>query len=183
MRKIYLLAFSFLIFLLSFSFCSVKANAVENLSASSSPKLENEINYELPYPGLLPDNPLYFLRVIRDRTVGFLIADPLKKSEFDLLQADKRLNAGIFLLKKNKASLSLSTISKAENYFSEAIDKMKEAKTHRINAEEMERKLINSLAKHKQELKLLLKNMDANSKTGFEIELKRVENFEGRLSK
>src|SRR3989344_6985739 len=51
--------------------------------------------YTLPYPGILPDNLLYPIKVFRDRIVSFLISDPLKKAEFNLLQADKRLQAGV----------------------------------------------------------------------------------------
>ena len=54
------------------------------------------INYPLAYPGILPDNPLYPLKMLRDRIVFFLINDPFKKAEFNLLQADKRLGAGLF---------------------------------------------------------------------------------------
>ena len=50
-------------------------------------------NYLLPYPGMLPDNPLYMLKAMRDRVINFLIADSQKKAEFYLLQSDKRLNA------------------------------------------------------------------------------------------
>lgn len=195
MRKICLLAFSFLIFLsstslvldlLSFNFFSAKSNLAvakasaitEDLSASSSPQ---PVNYELPYPGLLPDSPLYFLRIIRDRIVGFLISDSLKKSEFNLLQADKRLNAGIYLFNKGKTSLAFSTISKAENYFSQALDKIGEAKKQGKNISEIEGKLKNALKKHEQELEILTKKVNSDYKASFEKELKRIKDFEERL--
>jgi hypothetical protein len=173
---------SFLIFLLSFSFFVCKTYAVtEDLSASQSSK--PEINYELPYPGLLPDSPLYFLRAIRDRISGLLISEPLVKAEFDLLQADKRLNAGIFLFNKGKISLALSTISKAENYFSEAIGKMGEAEKQGINTGEMKGKLKDALGKHEQELKNMAQKVSANFKQGFEKEQQRLLNFEERLNR
>src|SRR5581483_4884765 len=89
-----------------------------------------EVVYTMPYPGLLPDSPLYPLKAFRDKVVSVLISDPQKQAEFDLLQADKRLGAGIALLKKNKKDYKLaeSTIDKGENYFGLAIDKTKEAK-------------------------------------------------------
>jgi hypothetical protein len=181
MQKIGLLAFSFLIFLLSFSFNSAKTYAAtEDLSASSSSK---RVNYDLPYPGLLPDSPLYFLRVIRDKIVEFLISDPLKKSEFDLLQANKRLNAGIFLFNKGKMSLALSTISKAENYFLQALDALGKAKEQGRSTDGIEGKLKDALEKHEQELESLTKNSDANLKTDFARELKRVTDFEQRLNR
>jgi hypothetical protein len=179
MRKISFLFFCALLFLFCLSSFALKARATD-LSASSSSA--PEINYELAYPGLLPDNPLYFLRAIRDRVVGFLISDPLKKSEFDLLQADKRLNAGIYLFNKGKISLAFSTISKAENYFEEAISKIKEAKTQREDINGTQGKLENALKKHEQELSILSEKSNANFKASFQSELKRVTGFEERLS-
>src|SRR5690242_14285884 len=54
-------------------------------------------DYTMPYPGLLPDSPLYSLKVFRDRVISFFISDPLKRSSFDLLQADKRLEGAYYL--------------------------------------------------------------------------------------
>lgn len=190
MQRIYLLVFSFSVFLLSFTPLS-GAFAKSDLAFAKSdlafaealsPTPTAQINYELPYPGLLPDNPLYFLRIIRDKTVGFLISDPLKKTEFDLLQADKRLNAGIYLFDKGKTSLALSTVSKAENYFSEALDKMKEAKTQGMNINDMKNKLKDAARKHQQELKYFVAKSSVNFVTGFKNELKRVTGFEQRLN-
>ena len=179
MRKICLLAFSFLIFLLSLNPLSVKASVITEEATSSSPQ---PVNYELPYPGLLPDSPLYFLRIIRDKIVGFLISDSLKKSEFNLLQADKRLNAGIYLFNKGKTSLAFSTISKAENYFSQALDKIGEAKKQGRNISEVKGKLKDALKKHEQELEFLTKKASADYKASFEKELERVTGFEKRLN-
>jgi len=182
MKKIRLGIFAFLIFLLGFCLFSFKTYAAtENLSATSSST--PEVNYELPYPGLLPDSPLYFLRAIRDRIVGLLISDPLKKAEFDLLQADKRLNAGIYLFNKGKISLAFSTISKAENYFLQALDKTEEAKKQGENINDLKGKLKNAVKKHEQELSMLSEKSGADFKSSFEKELKRVMDFEDRLSK
>lgn len=176
MRKIWLLAFSFLIFLISFT--PLGGAFAQEISPTPTP----QVNYELPYPGLLPDSPLYFLRVTRDRIVGFLISDPLKKSEFDLLQADKRLNAGIYLVNKGKVSLAITTISKAENYFSEALDRMGDAKMEGRNIDEIKKKLKNAAEEHKQELEYLTQKVSANFKAGFEKERERVTGFEQRLN-
>jgi hypothetical protein len=182
MQKICLLIF-FSIFLLGFNFFSAKAySAIYNLSAISSSQPET-ISYELPYPGILPDNPLYFLRVTRDWVVGVLISDPLKKAEFDLLQADKRLNAGISLFYKGKISLALSTISKAENYFSEALDKVGEAKMQGKSVGEINGRLKDALKKHEQELKILTEKASKDSKQNFEKELRRATLFEERLNR
>lgn len=171
MKRVFLLAVFLLVFLLSF-----------NITLAVSSDLPQEINYELPYPGLLPDSSLYFLRIIRDKTVGFLISDPLKKAEFDLLQADKRLNAGIYLFNKGEISLALSTISKAENYFGEALDQIGMAKMQGRSINEMEGKLSAALKKHKQELGRITQKANADFIAGFKKEQKRTENFDRWLS-
>lgn len=88
-----------------------------------------DVGYTLAYPGLLPDNPLYFLKVLRDRFVGFFISDPLKRSAFDLLQSDKRISAAFYVSQEAKVNepLVISTISKGENYFSDAIAQLRVA--------------------------------------------------------
>lgn len=168
MQKICLLAFSLLVFLFSFS-----ASFAEVSSPTPTPK----VNYELPYPGLLPDSPIYFLKIIRDKTVNFLISDPKKKAEFYLLQADKRLNAGIYLFNKGKVSMSLSTISKAENYFEQALQKIKEAKGQGMETTEITNKLIDVTKKHQEVLKSLEKKSPKNFKSNFNQELQRVDKF------
>lgn len=172
-RRICLWVFFLLVFLLSFNI---------SFAQTASPSSQPEVNYELPYPGLLPDSPLYFLRIIRDKTVEFLISDPLKKTEFDLLQADKRLNAGIYLFNKGKISLALSTISKAENYFEQAIAKMGEAKKEGRNVNDIEGKLKQASKKHQEELDKLIKKVDKNFQASFKKEQKRVVNFEQGLN-
>jgi len=181
MRRAWVLIIVSLVFLLSFNllFTKVYAATDDTIASASS----QQVNYELPYPGLLPDSPLYILRAIRDRIVGFFISDPLKKSEFNLLQADKRLNAGIYLVNKGKVSLALSTISKAENYFDEALGKMEEAKKQKENAGEIKGRMKNALKKHEQELGILIKRINTDYQGGFEIQLKRVLSFEKRLSR
>jgi hypothetical protein len=184
MQKICLLVFSSLIFLLSLVFFPPKIYAQTiGLSPSANSQQENQVNYELPYPGLLPDNPLYFLRVIRDKTIEFLISDPLKKAEFYLLQADKRLNAGIFLFNKGKIPLSISTISKAENYFSQALDKVGEVKSQKKSVSEIEGRMKDAAEKYEQELGILISKSGTNYKASYETELKRVQGFEVRLSR
>lgn len=148
------------------------------MATSSS---QEEIKYELPYPGLLPDHPLYFLRIIRDRSIEFLISDSLKKAEFNLLQADKRLNAGIYLFKKGKISEALSTISKAENYFEKSIEKTKEAEKQGMDVKDIKRRLADAVQKHQEELEKLLARTDKKFKGNFEKEHKRLIIFGERL--
>lgn len=79
--------------------------------------IEEKVVYNLPYPGILPDHPLYFLKVVRDRITDWLTRDNLKKAELYLLYSDKRVAMAQFLSKKGKINLAISTFSKAEKYF------------------------------------------------------------------
>lgn len=108
------------------------------------------IEYELPYPGILPDNPLYFLKAVRDNVLGFLISDSLRKADFQLLQADKRLAASKALLDKKKYDLAITTLSKSGNYFDQAISKAAEAKGQGENADSLIARLLEASKKHQQ---------------------------------
>ncbi len=75
-----------------------------------------KVVYILPYPGILPDNPLYFLKAARDKILDFITRDNLQKAQLYLLLSDKRAAMAILLVKEGKDSLAVSTISKAEKY-------------------------------------------------------------------
>ena len=119
-----------------------------------------DTDYDLPYPGLLPDNSFYFFKVLRDHIIEFLVSDPVKKPEFDLLQANKRLNAGIFILNEHKGEdqLALTTISKGENYFDDAINKANEAKKQGRLTFEVIGRLTHAATEHQAILIELQKN-------------------------
>lgn len=155
-----------ILLVISFIFSSNIANAQEKAA-----------DYQLPYPGILPDNPLYPLKAFRDRVVDFLISDPLKKAEFNILQSDKHLNAGIYLLKKGKPDLAESTISKGENYFEKAMGNIREAKAAKMNTQNIAVKLSSSFAAHKKYLSKLKKDSSRDFKIKFTSLGKRVENF------
>src|SRR3989344_5431146 len=109
MGKIKFLFFSLLIFFvlnLGVSVLSVvyskESEVTPLVIISETPEIKKSVEYNLPYPGLLPDSPFYSLKSLRDKIVSFLISSPLKKAEFNLLQADKRLNAGLYLFNSAK---------------------------------------------------------------------------------
>ena len=83
------------------------------------------VNYELPYPGMLPDNPFYFLKVLRDRIVKSLITNPFQAAKFSLLTSQKRMYAGKLLVDKKKYDLAFETIEKSNNYLLDAINAIK----------------------------------------------------------
>ena len=122
-----------------------------------TPTTVKGVEYTLPYPGVLPDHPVYWLKAIRDRVLDFLIVDPLRKAEFYLLQADKRLGMGVSLVEKGNSKLAEETISKGEKYLWQAVTNLvavkaggKEVPKYIID------RLIGSVAKHEEVLTELM---------------------------
>lgn len=126
---------------------SSNADATENAAKKSE--------YQLPYPGLLPDHPLYILKTIRDRIIDILIADPLKKADFTLLQADKRLASGIVLVDKGNPELAEVTVSKGEDYLARSVALRQRAKKEGKDVLGITTKLTAALDKHQEVLSTL----------------------------
>lgn len=178
MKKIWILVFFLLIFPVSFNISFATSNVADIQEMSPTPI--QQINYELPYPGLLPDSPLYFLKMARDAAVGFLIADSLKKAEFNLLLADKRLNSALFLFnssKNNPKKIELvhATASKGENYFEKALEKAKEAKKEGKDTADLLRRLKEGARKHQEVLKTLGFTSEAQRALGFQKEIESLK--------
>lgn len=184
MKKFFYLALIFGLFFLfnvKASFAQAETPSI-SMQVTPTPSIALTVEYQLPYPGLLPDNVFYYFKTLRDKIVGFLISDPVKKAEFDLLAADKRLNAGVYLFEKGKYDLALSTISKGENYFDEAIEKTKTAKKQGMETTDILIKLSTSVKKHKEVLISLENRAPGNSKAGIVSSIKRLEGFENKVN-
>src|ERR1035437_3560922 len=139
---------SLLIFLLLL-LCLTSVQKVFAQQISTSPAALN-VQYDLPYTGILPDSPLYFLKALRDNALNFLITDPVQKADYDLLMADKRLGAASALLDKEKVDLAITTLSKSGNYFYLAIQQAATAKKQGENTDELLSKLLTASLKHQQ---------------------------------
>lgn len=167
---------SIVLLLFFFSVAGVFAQE-ETISPTPTP-----IQYELPYPGLLPDSPLYFLKTARDRIINFLIADPIKKAEFNLLAADKRLQAGVYLFKKQgKERLAESTISKGENYFEQAIAQAQQAQQEGRKVSSLGNRLFLAAQKHQEVLKSLEEKSPKHITGRMTLLRERVANFEKQV--
>ena len=151
-------------------------------SSASTPSAT--VEYPLPYPGILPDNPLYFMKALRDRVVSFFIYDPLKKAEFDLLMADVRLNAAQYLFAKgeSKYSLAETTISKGENYFYNSLIMVSEAKQQGMQVNDFVSKLIIASQKHQQVIKELESKSSSAIRDRLADDERRAKNFEIRAT-
>lgn len=158
-----LLCLTFVIFVLVFaaphtvlavtnSVKTMPVKAAITVAPTPTPE-QKRVEYELPYPGILPTHPLYFLKNLRDSIIESLITDPVNKSEFYTLQADKKINMALMLQAANKNDTAKSAIresiaahDKSIALLGEQLKAGKQVPPHIVE------KLARSLQKHKEVL-------------------------------
>lgn len=150
-------------------------------SASASPTSPPTIEYSLPYPGLLPDHPLYGIKALRDKILSVLISDPIKRVEFNLLMADKRLNMGIFLSEKGKEELAESTVSKGEKYLFSATEQFAVLAVREKGLEVLTDRLKSAIAKHEEVVTQLKQKAADTHQAGYQASLDVVKDSEEKL--
>jgi len=167
---------------------SEEASGEEEVEATPSSATETEegkIDYYLPYPGVLPDHPLYFLKMIRDRIELFFTTQPLKRAEKLLHYADKRIGAAQALVEGNKVRLGMTTATKAEKYLERAINQEEKASGEGIETRSFLEKLAKACLKH-EEILLKMKEKTRGEEQVWEQILsylqQRLERVEERLN-
>lgn len=159
---------------ISNSYAQENATSGSILDITPAPQ---ETQYTFAYPGILPDNPLYFLKAARDRIISFLINDPVKKAEFNLLTSDKRVYASELLLAKNKEDIALTTLSKSNNYLHEVLVNANEAKGMGKNADAVISNLKNAIKKREEVFFSMREKISEDFKVSLESEIKRLAEF------
>lgn len=165
--------------LIIFVYVSVVSNYVyaDEATSATSATVAAQTNYALSYPGVLPDNPLYFLKAARDRIVSFLINDPVKRAEFDLLTSDKRIYSAQILADKKKGDLSISTLSKSNNYLDESITAANDAKKQGKDSDTVLNTLKDAIKKHQEVLLMIKKSLGSAFSKQVQQEGMRLDNF------
>jgi len=131
----------------------------------------------------LPDNPLYFLKSARDKILEFFISNPIKKADFDLLQSDKRVESSYLLIaQKKKVVLADSTLSKAENYFEDAISKGDLAKKQGMDTHDLVKRLSLANLKHLEVISNIEDQLKGDDRKKFALEAERVRKL-GKMVK
>ncbi len=148
-------------------------------SVSSKPKSD----YLLVYPGILPDSPLYQLKMVRDRIWSWLTTGTIEKANLFLLYADKRVGAGKVLIEGNKVSLGLSTLLKGEKYVEKAINEAEKAKKEGKDAGALAGKIRKALVKYEEVLTELKEKVNPEGKTAVEDLLKFVKTLQEKAAK
>ncbi|MDP1743707.1 MAG: DUF5667 domain-containing protein [Candidatus Amesbacteria bacterium] len=143
-------------------------SATTNPQAASQPSFfgpsvpvtvtETKVEYYLPYPGILPDSPVYKIKAVRDQIKLWTTFDPIKKAKLQLLYADKRINAAKALMEGGKSALAISTATKAEKYLESAVKSS-------LSNKEMLTVLAKSVAKHHEILKTFQPPLEMALKT------------------
>lgn len=132
---------------------------------------DEKVIYNLPYPGILSDNPLYLVKIVRDRITEFLTRESLKKAQLYLLYSDKRIAMALSLAHKGKNSQAIAAASKGEKYFLKIAPILKDAKKQgNTPPSSFVETLKLSNAKHKEVIAELLKILP----TGLSVELNQV---------
>ena len=123
------------------------------------------IAYALPFPGILPDHPLYFLKTLRDTILLLLIKNPVRRVEFRILQADKSLSSAVTLFDKgdDKRGVQMSV---------KAVQELTSGKNELLRIQSEEKTQLNSLKdhfeksayKHQEMLREMEMNLEAQDK-------------------
>ena len=111
------MAFRFAIFLLVFLSAPLFSSHISSFAQESVLSVyltPTPVQYTLPYPGILPDHPLYFLKQWRDNVLLFFTRNPVKKAQLYLLLGNKKLVMFQQLFEKQNLNLSLTILEEGE---------------------------------------------------------------------
>ena len=150
-----------------------------SIESSPSAEVVQKSSYTLVYPGILPDNPLYGIKMIRDKIILLLITDPVKKIKFNQIQSDKRLLAGIMLWESDHARLgdAIDTISKGQNYFSSAVSDVTRLTTEGHDTSGARNELIIGAQKHQEVLDEWVKKVPEKNRSVIKALSARMRSF------
>lgn len=145
---------------------------------------DGTVVYELPYAGITPENPLYFLKQLRDQITEILTRDFIQKAEFLLVSSDKRAHIALILAQKGKTRQSVEVLADAEEKAMRIPDLLRQSKKQGTAASERfiftlklsnskHREIIQELAKmlpQGQDEQVLSALIDLNQRIATELE-------------
>src|SRR3990172_5453263 len=141
---------------------------------------QEKVEYNLPYPGILPDHPLYPIKNIRDKILELTTRDSIKKAELYLLFSDKRVAMAANLTKNGKEKSAAATFTEAEEYFSKIPQLIENSKQQGVSASsEFIQRLRLSNFKHKEVGTSLLNDLSQ----GLSGEINKALNLNKQLKK
>lgn len=122
-----------------------------SFSLSIEREAVQQVKYELPYPGLMNDNPLYILKTIRDNVLEFSTRDNIKKAQLRILFSDKRVRAAELLQKSGHEEQVVAELQTSQKYFKKAVQDVIASKQQGVSASaELINKMKLSNLKHRE---------------------------------
>lgn len=110
-----------ILFVFAKSVFAQTAVATDFVGTENATVVSEELDYTLPYPGILPDHPLYLFKILRDTLMQSFINNPVKRIEFFLLQSDKYLAMAMVYADMGKWDRAGKTIVQSQNEMERAI--------------------------------------------------------------
>ncbi len=161
-----------LLICLVFQYSVAPAYAAEKSFVQQPP-----IQYDLSYPGLLPDHPFYILKQMRDNMMTLLIGKPLDRSSFMLLQSDKQVSAAKILIEQQKdVHMVRNSFLASQRAFEGAINGTQAAKQEGFPTEDMIHQLQVASKKHHEIVTNVMEQLSEEDKKMFQdIEKKSLE--------
>jgi hypothetical protein len=153
-------------------------------SPSATPVMVQEkVEYYLPYPGVLPDSPLYKVKMIRDSIRKYLTLNPLRRATLELLYADKRINAAQVLMEGGKTALAIETATKAEKYLEMSVNKSVELYEEGKDSKSLLLTQKTSVAKHLEILEAMASKTSSDDRKVLDSSLNATRMLAEKLSR
>lgn len=144
-----------------------------SFSLSVEREAPQPVAYELPYPGIMKDNPLYIFKTIRDRVLEFSTRDNLKKAQLRVLFSDKGVRAAELLQKNGHDEQVVTELQTSQSYFKKAIRDVVLSKQQGVSASaELVNKMKLSNLKHREVILHLNQVLSSDERKGLEPILK-----------
>ena len=103
---------------------------------------------ELPDPGILPDNPFYFLKSFFEEIGTFFTIGELAKTERFLNLAERRLAEAKKLAEKGKSEVAERTMNRYQEQLGRALAKAEQAKMKGLNADDVLTRVSEATLRH-----------------------------------
>ena len=127
----------------------------------------SNVEYSLPYPGMLPDHPLWSLKVFRDRLILFLVRGPSDRANRLLFLADQRLVMAKYLCSKGGFSSCVVTAHKAEKYLVSALVSGRDAEVRGYNMDGFFETIAKASLVHRELLERMMARVPDTAKPVF----------------
>lgn len=167
MRRLFLLIVTsfFITTILFTNPLTASAQELTPITRSQQASPSSIVKYDLAFPGILPDHPLYKLKVLRDKITAVTISDPRKKIDFYLLATDKGILASAMLVDKGKIDLATQTALKAEHNYTLLTQEL--YRLPNKPSEDFFKKLKSASLKHQEVLTSMIKRVSKDNQKTF----------------